>query len=246
MHRWTRNLYPALGLLALMGLGSAAPAAVSPTLPGSGHAAADGEALVRESCAGCHAVDAIDYEALGVQERLDREAPPLYYAGNKYQEEWLVEWLQKPETIHPAGYLRMEGLQRASGGGVVTSEDIVAHPVLSEDEAEEAVAFLMSLRPHADLLEATEYAPDEPALRIAMMHFRRFNACSACHLDETENGGISGPELYTAGKRLQPRFIASFIADPTAWDPYTAMPSSGLSPDAVHRLADYLLMISEE
>ncbi len=247
MRRSISGLYPMLLVLpALAGVGGAAAAALFPPLIGADSAAADGEVFVRQNCAGCHAVDAIDYVALGVQERLEREAPPLYYAGNKYREQWLVEWLQEPEAIHPAGYLRLEVLQSTNADDSVTNEDIVDHPALSEDEAEEAADYLMSLRPHDDLLEATGYSPAEPAMRMAMMHFRRFNACSACHRDEDGSGGVSGPELYTAGERLQPRFIASFLAEPMAWDPYSGMPSSGLNPDAVHRLADYLLMISEE
>ena len=234
-----------LVLPVLAGIGGAAAAAVSPPLTGVDNATAAGEAIVRQNCAACHAVDAIDYEALGVQERLDREAPPLYYAGNKYREQWLVEWLQGPKAIHPAGYLRLEVLQAVSQEDAVPNGEIVDHPELNEDEAELAVEFLMSLRPHNDLLEASGYSAGETAMRMAMLHFRRFNACSACHRDEDGNGGISGPELYTAGDRLQPQFLASFIADPTAWDPHTAMPASGLNPGAVHRLADYLIMISE-
>ena len=59
-------------------------------------------------------------------------------------------------------------------------------------------------------------------------------------------GGVSGPELYTAWDRLKPAFVASYIADPVAWDPHTLMPGGDLNDAAVAKLANYLKAIVEE
>ncbi|MFA5549725.1 MAG: hypothetical protein WDA10_14370, partial [Porticoccaceae bacterium] len=82
-------------LTAALLLGAVAPLAAA--------AAGDGEALARDNCAGCHALERPDYQALGHGERATRKGPPLYYAGNKFRAQWLEAWLQKPERLRPAG-----------------------------------------------------------------------------------------------------------------------------------------------
>ncbi|MDX8405008.1 MAG: hypothetical protein R8K50_02525 [Mariprofundus sp.] len=43
------------------------------------------------------------------------------------------------------------------------------------------------------------------------MLFDKVYGCIACHRTEPGYGGISGPEIYTAGKRLKPGFMLSYI-----------------------------------
>ncbi len=208
--------------------------------------AADGQQLVQNDCAGCHALERPAYEELGIAERAERKGPPLYYAGNKFRREWLGQWLQDPERLRPAGIYPHRAAQAGAEFDEINPETLIQHPRLDPAEASAAAEFLMTLRAHDDLIEATSYEPGTIAARMGQLNFSKFNGCDSCHSDEPGYGGVSGPELYTAWQRLQPRFIASYIADPVAWDPHTLMPASDLNEAAVERLSNYLRLIGEE
>lgn len=208
--------------------------------------AAGGEEWVHAECVTCHALERPDYEALGIQERIDRKGPPLYYAGNKFQQAWLESWLQNPVRLRPAGIFPPAAVRESEKFDVVDPDQLITHPTLSPTQARDAAAYLMSLRPHDDRLAINSYEPGNIAQRMGQLNFSKFNGCDGCHSDEPGYGGLSGPELYTAWQRLQPKFIASYIADPVAWDPNTLMPASGLNDDAVARLTNYLKLIGEE
>ncbi|MFA5678712.1 MAG: c-type cytochrome [Pseudomonas sp.] len=209
-------------------------------------ALADGKQLVETNCASCHALERPDYGALGHAERITRKGPPLYFAGNKFQAEWLEGWLQKPQRIRPAGVFPPAAVKPSDAGDVIDPALLEEHPALSADEARQATEYLMSLHAFDDLIAASTYEPGTIAARMGQLNFSKFNGCDSCHQDSATTGGFSGPELYTAWQRLQPKFIASFIADPVAWDPNTLMPKTNLNESAVERLSNYLKLIGEE
>lgn len=210
-------------------------------------AQADGAATVEANCAGCHALQAPDYATLGLSERLERRAPPLYFAGNKYRAGWLESWLQDPTPLRPAGYF-------PSATAILTTADgdqpdpgaLYRHAALDAASAKEVADYLMSLRPHDDLVEAVSYNPTNVALRMGTMDFRKFKGCNACHQDAVDVGGASGPVMYDAWQRLTPEYMVSFIKEPTAWDPNTIMPRMEMNDAAVGKLVDYLRVIGGE
>src|SRR5665647_1027581 len=63
--------------------------------------AADEMTILQKDCVTCHNLKGPAPQTL--QALWDRKGPDLFYAGNKYRREWLVEWLQKPKRIRPAG-----------------------------------------------------------------------------------------------------------------------------------------------
>lgn len=207
---------------------------------------AKGMALVQGQCAGCHALQPVDGPDTDILERSLRKAPPLNYAGNKFRQDWLVDWLQEPTRLRPAGYYPPHYIIAGPDGDIVDKEKLPAHPKLSKDEATAASAYLMTLRPADERIAAVTYEPGNMSLRMGQMNFGKFNGCDACHRDAPDFGGLSGPELYTAWDRLQPKFIASFIAEPVAWDRHTLMPDHGLKAAVVKKLSDYLKTISED
>lgn len=197
-------------------------------------------------CGGCHQLAAPDIETLGIVERLERKAPPLWYAGNKYREGWLARWLQEPVTVLPAGYFPNAAIRNTPEGDVLDPERLHRHEPLPAAEAEAVAAELMALKPHDALMAAASYTPGTLALRMGTMDFRKFKGCQSCHQDAAGEGGLSGPELYTAWQRLQPEYITSFIADPKAWDANTIMPRMDMNEAAVGKLVDYLRLIGGE
>jgi mono/diheme cytochrome c family protein len=206
---------------------------------------ADAAETVRESCGSCHALEQPSYDSLGVAERAERIAPPLFYAGDKFREEWLASWLEAPTRLRPAGVFSPAHTVVTPEGDVVDAATLVEHPALPPDEAAIVAAYLMTLKPFAALLAEQTYEPGTVALRMGQMNFSKFKGCDSCHWDEPDFGGVSGPELYTAWERLQPSFIVAFIKDATRFDPHTMMPESGLNDGEAHKLADYLKALAE-
>lgn len=206
-------------------------------------AQADPAALVQQKCATCHAVKPPEQ---GIAERAARKAPPLHYAGNKFRRDWLIAWLQKPTRLRPAGVFPPALAKGTPKGDVVPPEALPEHPALAAAEAEAAADFLMTLRALDKVLAAEAYEPGSISPRMGEMNFGKFRGCNACHQDAPGRGGVSGPELYSAWSRLQPKFISSYIANPLAWDPHSMMPAAELKDDVVHKLANYLKVIGEK
>ena len=195
------------------------------------------------ACGSCHALEKPDFASLGIAERLARKAPPLWYAGNKYREGWLAQWLQAPATILAAGYFPDAAIRNTPEGDVPDPDKLHKHLALPKAEAEAIAAELMVLKPHDALIAAVDYDPGTVARRMGSMDFSKFKGCQACHQDAPGDGGLSGPEMYTAWQRLQPEYIVSFTADPHAWDANTIMPRLEMNAAAIHKLADYLKLI---
>lgn len=76
--------------------------------------------------------------------------------------------------------------------------------------------------------------------------FEKFYGCMACHEIEPKFGGLSGPEVYTAGRRLTPEFMVSFIRDPQAWNPRGLMPNKHVPEANIPKLVNFLLELSRK
>lgn len=206
---------------------------------------AEGNEFVSANCGGCHALSESGYLDNGLTGRTKLKGPPLYYAGNKFNADWLVQWLQKPTRIRPAGVFPPAHIVVGDEGDQLNVDSLSEHMALDEAQAAAVAEYLLSLQPYSERLAAVDYTPGDIAFRMGQMNFSKFNNCVACHRDEPDYGGVSGPELYTGAARLQPAFIASYIQDPVAWDPYTLMPGGSLNAAAVAKLANYIKVLGE-
>lgn len=214
-------------------------------LPAWAEAPADpGEALLAERCASCHNLDAPrprSPEALW-----SRKGPDLSYAGNKYRQEWVAEWLQKPGRIRPAGMFYGNHIKTTDKWDVVDTATLPTHPALGAADARLAAAALMKRKAKNALLEGVEVKPVTFSVIMGDMMFDKFKGCIACHQSGPDYGGFSGPELYTAAERLTPEYMYSYMRDPQAWDPGIWMPRMPLSDAELNKLVRYLQMIAEE
>lgn len=206
--------------------------------------AADGMEVLQKACVSCHNLKGPAPQTL--QALWDRKGPDLFYAGNKYRQEWLVEWLQKPQRIRPAGEFYGKHIKPGAKSDEVDATTLENHVALSKDDAVAVADELMKLRPHDDLIAKEKIEPGKIDKQMGEMNFDKFWGCMACHLIEPEYGGFSGPELYTVANRLQPEFIASFIRNPQAWEPKTWMPSKGVSEGAIQKFIRYFVVLSKE
>lgn len=228
----------------LASIASALVAAAALVTAAPPHAFADVESILQSQCASCHALQA-PVNNIAKNERLSRMAPPLHFAGNKYNRDWLVSWLSNPSPIHPAGYYPQRHIINTGDGDTLDTDVRFAHPTLSTEEADAVATALMLLKSKSALIEADTYQSGTVAMRMGVMDFRRFKGCDACHQDSTTSGGLSGPLLYNAAQRLQAAYLSSFILNPVAWDPNTVMPVLEMNEPAVHKLVHYLLMLEE-
>ena len=67
--------------------------------------------------------------------------------------------------------------------------------------------------------------------------------CRACH-GIARVGGYVGPDLTAVGRRLEPGWIAAWLAAPSRWKPGTLQPDYGLRPDQVTALTAYLMTLT--
>jgi len=206
--------------------------------------AADGRALLEQQCAGCHNLTGPAPSTL--EQLWARKGPDLFYAGNKYREAWLKTWLQAPTRIRPAGEFYVDHIRRGPKGDEIDSASLPTHPQLSAADAEAVAKELMRLRPLDRLTAAEKIEPGSISRTMGEMAFDKFLGCMACHEIEPGYGGLSGPELYTAGRRLQPEFMASYIRSPQAWDPKIWMPNKHVSDPNITKLVRYLEVLSEQ
>jgi hypothetical protein len=157
-----------------------------------------------------------------------------------------VSWLQKPTRIRPAGMVYGDHIKHGAKSDEIDPSTLANHKALSTADATAVAAELMQLKPHSDLLAKEKIEPGTITKQDGEMNFDKFWGCMACHLIEPEYGGLSGPELYTAAKRLQPEFIASFIRNPQAWEPKTWMPNKGASDGFIVKMVRYFDVLSKE
>ena len=209
----------------------------------SSYAFADGISLQKD-CASCHNLTGPAPQTL--QALWNRKGPDLFYAGNKYRQEWLVSWLQNPVRIRPAGMFYGNHIKPGAKSDEIDVTTLKDHVILSKGDASAVAAELMKLKPHDDLIAKERIEPGSISTQMGEMNFDKFQGCMACHLIEPKYGGLSGPEVYTAGTRLQPEFIASYIRSPQAWDPKIWMPNKHVSDSSIQKLVQYLEALGKE
>ncbi len=164
-----------------------------------------------KGCADCHYTDGPAKEKT-IDDQLAKKGPELWYAGSKFQKDWLSAWLVDPKPIRP---LKFNSL---------TEDNPADHPKLAGDEAASVTDFLMSLT--SDAVEAGKVKPKKnPKGRQV---FTNKMPCSGCHQyigrKKKLSGGRSGPSLVEAGVRLNPDWILAYLLKPEVFKPVKMMP----------------------
>lgn len=204
-----------------------------------------GAEILQDQCASCHALTKPADASL---DRLwTRQAPDLYYAGVKFNKEWLVGWLQNPTAIRPTGVMYRNVVQPGAPGtaDVVDASKVPAHLKLNAADAAAAADALMALGTDSGLVEKGAYKNGPANAMMAKLLFNKLRGCSSCHAAKAGEGGLSGPEMYTAGDRLQPDFMVEYINDPQKFDPHVWMPKFGLIDADVQKLTGYLMTLKQ-
>lgn len=218
--------------------------AALPVVAGGQALAASGAEILERDCTGCHDIEGPAPTTLAGLH--DRGGPDLFYAGNKYKRDWLERWLQAPKRIRPAGVYYGKHVKTVDGEDVIDESSLVEHPALDADDAAAVADALMALDANADLIEKGAYVEGTISLSMGEMMFDKFRGCMACHEVEPGYGGLSGPEVYTAARRLQEDYMISYMRNPQAWDPRAFMPNKRLSDGDLQKLVHYMRALAEE
>lgn len=172
---------------------------------------ADGKAIfASKNCGGCHQIEGPAAEKT-FEDQLKKKGPELWYAGSKFKKEWLVEWLEKPTTIRPLKY------------NSISEKNNEKHAVLSKKEAEEVAEYLMKLTAKEVPAGAVTEASNPQGKNL----FQKKYGCVGCHSIKAgaqKVGGVSGPDLSDAGKRLKGDWVYAYLKEPKVFKPVKRMP----------------------
>jgi len=207
-------------------------------------AVADGTAILQERCASCHSLKGPASTTLA--ELWQRKGPDLFYAGNKYRSDWIETWLQNPKRIRSAGMFYMDHIKPGPKRDLVDPSTLKEHAKLNAADAKSVAVALAGLKANSALIKTEKHDAGMAPGPLGEMMFDKIYGCMACHQIEPGFGGITGPEIYTAGKRLTPEFMLSYIRSPQAWDPKIWMPNKHLPDANMQKLVNYIIDLSKE
>jgi mono/diheme cytochrome c family protein len=180
--------------------------------PGLADAAAGKAAFEAANCGECHYTDGPAKEKT-IADQMAKKGPELWYAGSKFQKEWLAAWLADPKEIRPLKY------------GSLTEKNPGGHPKLGGAEAASVTDYLMSLT-SADV-PSEGIKPKKGAK--GRLIFTKKMPCTGCHQYPAKKkakfkGGNSGPTLIGAGSRLNPDWVYAYLKTPEIFKPVKMMP----------------------
>lgn len=182
-----------------------------------------------KNCASCHLTKGPNTDKT-FGDKLKRKGPDLWFAGSKFKKEWLVQWLQDPKPIRPLAY---NSIEKKNPGD---------HVKLSAKEAGDVTGYLMTLKSKDVVAGVIKPKKD----LMGKMVFEKKQGCYGCHLSmrgaKKVGGGLTGPSLVDAGKRLQGDWIYVYLKNPDALIPVKRMPTfAGILTDAdLKKLAAYI------
>ena len=172
---------------------------------------ADGKGIfASKNCGSCHQIQGPAAEKT-FDDQLKKKGPELWYSGSKFKKEWLGEWLEKPATIRPLKY------------NSVTDKNTDKHPALSKKEADEVAEYLMTLTAK----EVAKGTAEEKVTPQGKNLFIKRYSCVGCHSIKAgaqKVGGVSGPDLSDAGKRLTADWVYAYLKEPKVFKPVKRMP----------------------
>ncbi len=155
-------------------------------------------------------------------------APDLSYEGSRSQPQWLIDFLENPQTLRPTLTVRMP------------------HFNMSEKDAATIANYLSSTlqKPdvHSEATDQKEFSPEmaERGMQLFEVKYK----CQSCHTIGS-SGGYVGPSLNNAGNWLNPAWIEAWLNDPQALVPGTIEPRQSFSGDEKRDLTAYLMTLKQ-
>ena len=197
-------------------------------------APASADVLADKNCGYCHRLKAEE-----IEKRFT--GPDLHYSGNKFQPEWLKQFLINPEVIRPAEFV--------TDLGFLPKIDLPPHASSSIEDANALTKELMTLK--ISTLTPVNPEPLSKGLRAKIKYqFERTFGCISCHqslnLAGKVRGGISGPSLVNAGNRLQADWVSDWLKTPETYIAKSRMPSYKMEPATLEQFTRFLMTLKKE
>ena len=204
-------------------------------LTGWGLAWAESSLAEKLGCRQCHRFSAEDSSPV-------EKGPDLYYAGDKFQSAWLLQFLQNPKVIRKTRVTSDQNLF------VVKGENNEPHPKLETKPAKEMAEYLSSLKLPGLATGLVDTEPLSKGTRAKVkILFERNHSCIACHeginLAGKPRGGISGPSLASAGNRLNADWLFHYLKTPEKFVAESRMPRYQLDDETLGLLTRYLMSL---
>lgn len=183
--------------------------------------AQEAPALYQQKCLSCHAVSPA--KKVPIKERASIKGMPLWFAGSKFNKEWLETWLASPQPVFMVKWGTLE-------------KGAYDHPAVDAAEAKLLAQYLMTLVDAQVQPDKSVPLPKSRGKRRSFLGrtaqlFEKHQGCYACHryLNKRgqELGGFSGPSLVEAGNRLQADWVYAFLKDPRRYAPNGKCPIPG-------------------
>lgn len=201
--------------------------------------AKSGQEILQQQCVACHAITKPTDQSL--QRLWDRKGPDLYYAGVKFNRDWLEAWLQNPTTIRPGGVMYAKVVKGSADktADTIDTSKLTPHMKLEKADAAAVTDALMKLGGDLGLVEKGAFK-NGPPNSMASMLFSKLRGCASCHSASPGTGGQSAPEMVDAGARLQPDYVVAYTKDPQKFDPHIWMPTLDLTDADIQKLTGYI------
>lgn len=213
--------------------------ALAAALVAGSASAKSGQEILQQQCVACHAVT--KPTDLSLDRLWERKGPDLYYAGVKFNRDWLAAWLQNPTTIRPGGvmYAKVVKASADKTADTIDTSKLTPHMKLDKADADAVTDELMKLGGDLGLVQKGAFK-NGPPNSMASMLFSKLRGCASCHSAAPGTGGTSAPEMWDAGARLQPDYIIAYTQDPQKFDPHIWMPQLDLNDADLQKLTGYI------
>ena len=155
-------------------------------------------------------------------------APDLSKEGSRSRRNWLVDFLQNPQTLRPTLTVRMPRFN-------ISEQDATAI-------ADYLSADLRSPNVDPNGVSDSEFTP-EMAERGKQLFDQKY-MCQSCHTIGS-SGGYVGPSLNNAGNWLTPAWIEAWLDNPQVLVSGTIEPRRSFSSDEKRDLTAYLLTLKQ-
>ena len=176
-----------------------------------------GELFHRYKCYQCHRFDGFGGTL----------APDLSYEGSRSQRDWIVDFLQNPQTLRPTLTVRMPNFNMSKEEASVLADGLIGP--LRNTRVKEGI-------------EATEFSA-EMAERGKKLYEQKY-ACQSCHTIGS-TGGYVGPSLTNVGNWLRPEWMDAWLENPQSLVPGVIEPRHSFSTDEKKDVTAYLLTLKQ-
>ena len=153
-------------------------------------------------------------------------APDLTWEGSSVQRQWLMDFLNSPNTLRPSLIRRMPRFN------------------LTDGEINELTDYIMTVyqSPSVDRDSMPVSGYPQGEVELGRQLFYGKYACQGCHIVDTKiDKGYIGPTLTQVGSRLNAAWIFQWMKNPQALRPGTAEPNRAMSDEDARGLTAFLM-----